>query len=126
MHRSLTTRIGLVVVVGFFLGAVPALAEDDCRAEVDATLKHTDEGKSDHRYKFAVDVKAHGEACAWVDYELVTTQETADGERKTYTVPKRIKLRGETKSRLDTYTMRASNQMLNWEFKVVKCTTCNP
>jgi hypothetical protein len=126
MHRSLTTRIGLVVVVGFLLSAVPVLAEGDCRAELDASLRGTQEGKADTKYRFAVEVKAYGEACAWVDYELVTTQEDADGNKKTYSVAKRIKLRGETKARVENYAVRSTSTLLDWKFNVVKCTTCNP
>ena len=126
MHRSLTTRIGLVVVTCLLLGAAPALAEGDCRAEIDASLRGTQEGKADTKYKFAVEVKAYGEACAWVDYELVTTQEDANGNKKSYSVAKRIKLRGETKARVETYTVRSTSTLLDWKFNVVECTTCNP
>ena len=63
---------------------------------------------------------------AWVDYELVTTQEDANGNKKSYSVAKRIKLRGETKARVETYTVRSTSTLLDWKFNVVECTTCNP
>lgn len=124
MRSRITIGAGLLALL--LLGSAPVFAQDDCRASVSASYRgQTAVPETDYvDHVFAVEVSADVR-CAKVDYLLRVVEENEDGEQveKTKSFNQRVR-DGESKARRVTYRLARSTLVIEHEFKVTGCRSC--
>lgn len=124
----MTSRVSIFTILLALLvsSSAPALAQDDCRASLTASYRGQtavpDTDLVDH--VFAVEVQADSR-CAKVDYILRVVEENSDGEQaeKIKSFNQRVR-DGESKARRVTYRLARTTLVIEYEFKVVGCSSC--
>jgi len=114
--------IGITFITSLLCLAAPVavLGEDDCTADVRATLEHEEQT----RLQFSVEVSTSA-SCAKIEYDLIIEEQTSDGQAKRVRKIRYVKLNDGSLTELVEHKLPPGHRMLSYEAKVEKCMPCD-
>ena len=115
-----TNRILGAIVVILMLAPFTVLAEDDCSANVSASLDRQ-EGSS---LQFEVEVSTSA-SCAHIEYDLIIKVQLSNGQLKHVRKPRVVKVNDGSLTEIVEHRLADGESMLSYEAKVVKCSKCD-
>ena len=123
MNRHRFVRWALVLATVTFALVTGTSAYNDCTASVKGDLMRTEVGRVETTLAFKVDISVQ-EECATVYYELVTEEQTPDGETEVKKKSLRTRLRNGQTSKGVKFQHRNENKLIRWSFDIVECRKC--
>jgi hypothetical protein len=119
--------LGMIGVAAFAISClcltVPAVAQEECEATVDAQLESTEEGSEVTEFQFRVDVRVDND-CAKVEYDLVIEELLPNGQTKKVRKPEFAKLNDGGFSALVEHRMSSDLELRDYRAKIVRCQVC--
>jgi len=116
--------IATTVVVALTLAAAPVAAQS-CSGKVSGQLMSKKELDDSVEWRFAVEVEAGGQACAYVEFDFITEETQVGGKKKKSSKAMKQKVRSTAeKARLVTYRVPKDATLSKWEFKYTGCRPC--
>ena len=104
--------------------AVPAGSmADDCQADAEARLEHTDRGGDTTHLEFKVTVSTQAD-CGKILFDLVIEEQLPNGQTKRIRKPNMITLHNGSVQSVIRHEMPGSHSMVSYEAKIVSCQPC--
>ena len=118
--RSATVVLCFLVLVL----AVPAgSVADDCQADAEVRLEHTERGDDVTHFEFKVNVSTQAD-CGKILYDLVIEEQLPNGQTKKIRKPNLITLHNGSVESVIRHEMPGSHSMVSYEAKIVSCKPC--